>query len=53
MNQRFDAVKWSREGKSVCYLGIKPKFEEYQLLNTVFQNTGSAINVECTHDKLW
>ena len=24
--QGFDAVKWIREGKSVCYLGIETKF---------------------------
>ena len=49
----FDAAEWSREGKAVCYIGIKSKFEQHQLLNTVLQNTGSLIIVECTHDKLW
>ena len=42
-----------RKEKSVCYIGIKSKFEQHQLLYTVLQNTGSAIIVECTHDKLW
>ena len=41
------------KGKSVCYVGIKTKFEQHQLLNTVLQNTGSVIIVECTHNKLW
>ena len=47
------AAKWSREVKSVCYIGIKCKFEQHQLLNSVLLNTGSAIIVECTYDKIW
>ena len=43
----------SREGKSVCYLGIRSKFEQHQLLNMVLQNTGSAIIVEHSHDRQW
>ena len=48
----FDGVKCSKEGKSVCYLGIKTKFDQNKLLNTVLYNTGSAIIIECTHNKL-
>ena len=32
----FDAAKQRREGKSICYIGIKSKFKQHRLFNAEF-----------------
>ena len=49
----YDKDKWNREAETICYEGIREKFEQNEELKNYLLDTGNKTLVEGSYDNVW
>ena len=49
----YDKDRWNREAETICYEGIREKFEQNEELKNFLLDTGNKTLVEGSYDNVW